>query len=96
MTPFTTMGVASDPPPPNRGGAASPFNENVHADFSVATLLALICVSGEYRVLAVSWLYEGQSPGAGFACCGVRTRPRNKPAAQIRPESSLVKVVPIR
>ena len=54
--PFTTMGVASDPPPPNRGAGPSPFNENVHADFRVAAFLALICVSGEYRVLAVSWL----------------------------------------
>ncbi len=68
MMPLTTMGVASDPPPPNRGGAASPFNENAHADFSEATFLTLICVSGEYRVLAMSWLYEGQSPGAVLAC----------------------------
>src|ERR1700722_6671562 len=65
--PFTTIGVASDPPPPKRGAGPSPFNENVQAEVSVAAFFALICFSGENRVLDMSRLYEGQSPGAALA-----------------------------
>src|SRR5271156_3071806 len=99
MTPFTTIGVASDPPPPNRGGGASPFSENVQADFSVAAFFALICVRDEYRVLAMSWLYEGQSPSAAFASAAwLRTAKQKSSANPPKkvPRTVRCEIVPIR
>jgi hypothetical protein len=54
ITPLTTSGT--DDPPPTIGA--------VHASFNVATLPALICVSGEYRFAPESRLMLTQSPGA--------------------------------
>ena len=52
ITPFTTMGMASDPGFPVR---------NVHAGFSRSTFSASICRNGEYRIAPGSFPYEGQS-----------------------------------